>query len=151
MYIELDVMATGTWLSRANPVKRCSRGQKSNELNGLQMSKDNTIVVLETLGNEFRVADCQAAENLFYYDPTGDLLSLWDYFHDSKVFKSKETAYQRAHLLEEEDIKYTGWGPEYGVEYMYVAKEFPEQRPECPDHVISSKCSPPSCFRCGRS
>lgn len=115
------------------------------------MSKDNTIIVLETLGNEFRVADCQAAENLFYYDKSGDDIALWDYFNESRIFKSKETAYQKAHRLEMEDMKFTGSGPEYGIEYIYLAKKFPKEEPECPEHVISSKCVPPSCFRCGRS
>jgi hypothetical protein len=113
------------------------------------MSADNTIVILETNGPEFRVADIQAAKNLFYYDKTGDLLSAWDYFHDLPIFKTLDAALKEAVRLEKICRKWMGYGPEYGITHETIHKTFPKKKPKCPNHYLASKCDPPMCLRCG--
>lgn len=108
------------------------------------MSADNEILILQTCGPEFRVAEVSSSDNMFYYDKTGDELWMWDAFRNAPKFYSYQDAAQEAIRLERE-IGYT----EYGITRQEVNKVFPTSRPRCPDHVLSPNLGDPICYRCG--
>lgn len=113
------------------------------------MSSDNGIYILRTLtkdgkGFEFRVAERGAIDNLYYFDKTGDLLSMWDYFHDCPVIKNHDMAFEKAIEIGK-DYGYT----EYGICMKEIDKVFPETKPKCPDHGLTDYQSDDVCMRCG--
>lgn len=120
------------------------------------MSADNGIYILVTPTEkggvcEYRVAEAQAIENLVYFDPSGDEIAMWDYFHHSTVYYSEEMAWKSAReletIIENSEFGYL----EYGLKKIQMSKVFPKVRPVCPTHALSSKSIPPTCFRCGSS
>lgn len=97
------------------------------------MSADNGIYILQTYGPEYRVAYCQAVDNIygtycvenFSYLPNPE--GIVEYFGKAKVFTDLEEAWDFALALED-DIDYT----EYGVSLLkefetYTFKDFEEK------------------------
>lgn len=100
------------------------------------MSADNGIYILQTnnasnTGFEYRVAECQAIENINYYNPArgyndkiADDAMLVIYFGDSKVYDKKE-AYDMADRVENEILQSEYPILEYGVSTIKIDKVFP--------------------------
>lgn len=100
------------------------------------MSADNGIYILQTnnadgTGFEYRVAECQAVENINYYSPArgyndkiADDAMLVIYFGDSKIYNKKD-AYDIANRIED-DILQSEWPIlEYGISTIKIDKVFP--------------------------
>ena len=112
------------------------------------MSSDNGIYILRTVskdgnGFEYRVLECGAIDNIYYYDDTGDLLEMWNYFHGCEVFTNHDRAFEEAIKIEQE-YGYT----EYGICWEEVDKVFPPQKPICPEHELKEYRSDDICMRC---
>lgn len=92
------------------------------------MSADNGIYILKTEGDEFRVAHCQAIENLTYGDPGGDEEYMLLLFSDSEVFGDEQEAMMKAKELYDE-IMADEFCPvvEYGIQFISLPKKFPSE------------------------
>ncbi len=90
------------------------------------MSADNGIYVLKTDGPEWRVAECQAIDNVFYENPDGNDDVLLSYFGNSPVFTKSLNAGKFAILLYDElmcdDIPIC----EHGIIHMKLHRPFPK-------------------------
>jgi len=89
------------------------------------MSADNGIYILETPdGNvfEYRVAHCQAIENLTYAEQNGDPEYVVRLFGDSEVFYDKTSALIAADKQAQEIME---WAPlEYGISTISLPHKF---------------------------
>lgn len=71
------------------------------------MSSDNGTYVLQTYGPEFRIGRVNAVENLFYeQNPdtqkwSPNVKEVYEAFHESKVYKTVEEAWDKASAIEE--------------------------------------------------
>lgn len=100
------------------------------------MSADNGIYILQTnnadgTGVEYRVAECQAVENIYYHNPErgytdkiADDAVLVIYFGDSKVYNKKD-AYDIANRIEDDILQSYCPVLEYGVSTIKIDKVFP--------------------------
>lgn len=72
------------------------------------MSADNGIYILETSGPEFRVTHAMAIDNIYgkFDDDTahwkGDMNQIVDYFRESEIFYTFETAMEYARNLSQD-------------------------------------------------
>lgn len=100
------------------------------------MSADNGIYILQTNnvngnGFEYRVAECQAIENINYYNPVrgyndkiADDTMLVIYFGDCIVYNKKD-AYDIADRMENDILQSEYPILEYGVSIIKIDKIFP--------------------------
>ena len=97
------------------------------------MSADNGIYILvtkETVGLRYRVAHCQAIEDIHFvppgrYCPKGqrfvNLPALWRRFKDSEVFRTDISAYAEARKKEAQETIC-----EYGISHIELDRPFPD-------------------------
>lgn len=93
------------------------------------MSADNGIYILKTPNfktgyTEFRVAHCQAIENINYPDSEDKYLRM--YFESSKIFTDQNNAFIEAQEIYNEIMKSDFPIIEYGIQFITLDKEFPK-------------------------
>lgn len=114
---------------------------------GNKMSADNGIYILQTnkadgFGFEYRVAECQAVENINYYNPTrgyndkiADDAMLVIYFGGCTVEENEIMARAEACAIED-DILQSEWPIlEYGISTIKIDKVFPSMSLEEADEI----------------
>jgi len=87
------------------------------------MSADNGIYIGNFIGEEFRVIEATAIDNLTY--PAGENASaIVSYFKNSLIFDKIKNVFAKAYELSQDD--YT----EYGINVIYFSKSFAEYEKE---------------------
>lgn len=115
------------------------------------MSADNGIYILQTnnvdgTGFEYRVAECQAIENISYYNPARgyndkivDDAMLVIYFGDSKVYNKKD-AHDIANRIEDDILQSYCPVLEYGISTIKIDKVFPSMNLEEAERIENERC-----------
>jgi len=90
------------------------------------MSSDNAVIILHTLGDEYRVAHVMGPDNYLLddkgketSDPDIQIKNARDIWSGSKVFRVKEDAWIEAHRIYDE----FGW-TEYGLLEVNIDRKF---------------------------
>lgn len=101
----------------------------SNTEGNQTMSADNGVYILKTPNfktghTEFRVAHCQAIENINY--PGEEVKYIKMYFGKSKICKSQIEALTEAQRIYDQ-LNEDGFCIEYGIQTIELEKEFPNK------------------------